>query len=69
MSYKKLEIWQLAREVFNQLYSKLKLLGKKINKFLQAVENQNLITDDMNKNSTLRIKYPASGIKIKRNNL
>jgi hypothetical protein len=43
MSYKKLDVWQLAREqvddkLYQHLRDKLELLSKKLNMFLQSVE-------------------------------
>ena len=52
MSYKKLEIWQISRELvtlfeteslknaelYNNFHNRLDILGKKINLFLQAIE-------------------------------
>jgi len=37
MSYKNLEIWQLARP-FDDLHERLEILWKKLNRFLQALE-------------------------------
>lgn len=42
MSYKKLEIWQISRELVIDIHNqRLEILGKKINLFLQALEKSN----------------------------
>jgi hypothetical protein len=44
MSYKKLEVWQLARElsieIHEMTHQKATLLGKKLNNFLRAIQDQ-----------------------------
>ena len=48
MSYKNLEIWNLARDLvieihmYESLHSRIETLGKKLNRFIQAIEKEHI---------------------------
>jgi hypothetical protein len=48
MTYKSLEIWTLARDLvieihmYESLHSRIETLGKKLNRFIQAIEKEHI---------------------------